>query len=48
MNKMKKGNQKSCGNNETTKNGYQELWDTGRAHNIKNKNKVTGTNRPSV
>jgi hypothetical protein len=48
MNKKKKGNMKSCGNNETGINGYQELWDTGSANRLKKKNKVTGANRPSV
>lgn len=43
-----KGNSKECGRIETTKYGYQELWDTGRAHNKKMKNKISGVNRPGV
>jgi hypothetical protein len=48
MRKKIKGFIKSCGRTGTTKTGYQELWDTGRAHNKKMKNKITGINRPSV
>lgn len=48
MKKKIKGSSKNCGRIETTKAGYQELWDTGRAHNKKMKNKITGINRPSV
>jgi len=39
---------KPCAEGGTTKTGYQELWNTGRAHNKKTKNKTRGVNRPSV
>ena len=48
MKKKIKGFLKSCGSNDTAKNGYQELWDTGMASNKKMKSKITGINRPSV
>jgi hypothetical protein len=43
-----KENLKPCGQPETTKTGYQEVWDTGRASAKKKRGKVTGINRPSV
>ncbi|MEG3070764.1 MAG: hypothetical protein HQP61_05965 [Peptococcaceae bacterium] len=39
---------KPCAKGGTTKTGYQELWNTGQAHNKKIKNKTRGINRPSV
>lgn len=50
---MKKENKnkeilKSCGQTETAKTGYQEVWDTGRASAKKKRGKLTGVNRPSV
>lgn len=43
-----KGILKSCGQPETAKTGYQEVWDTGRSSAKKKRGKVTGINRPSV
>lgn len=48
MAKIIKGISKQCARNDTAKNGYQELWDTGRASRKKMKSKITGINRPSV
>ncbi len=48
MGRKIKGFVKSCGGNDTSKTGYQELWHTGRAHNKKMKGKIKGINRPSV
>ncbi len=38
----------SCPLPETTKTGYQAVWNTGRASVKKKRGKVTGFNRPSV
>ncbi len=49
MSKKVKGVLKSCGDVPgSSKLGYRDLWDTGRASVSKRKQKVTGPNRPSI
>lgn len=48
MSRKIKGFIKCCEGSGTSKTGYQELWQTGRAHNKKMKSKIRGVNRPSV
>lgn len=48
MSKRIKGIIKGCQVPDTSKTGYRDVWNMGRAADTKKKWKVQGTNRPSI
>lgn len=48
MNKKVKGSLKGCEIPGTTKMGYRDTWNMGRASNLKKRWRVSGPNRPST